>query len=73
MAVGDNMTNISLGIYIILVCISVLIVMGLSIWYRYSTYKKEKKHIETPSKLNKNYVSEFIKNLEKQKRAGARL
>ena len=68
MEVSDSMANISLGNSSILVCISALIIMGLGIWYRYSTYKKEKKHIDTPSKLNKNYVSEFIKNLEKQKR-----
>lgn len=72
MEVIDSMINISLSTYIILICISALIIRGLVIWYNYTSYKEEKEHIEMPSKLTKNYVSELINNLEKEKRARAR-
>ena len=74
MAVGDNMTNILFSISSILVCISALIIIGLGIWYKYSTYKEEKEHRKMLSTLNNTYLSNYTKFLEEMhKRAEAHL
>lgn len=74
MEVGGNMANISFSISVILVCISALIIIGLGIWYKYTTYKEEKEHREMLANLNNTYLSNYTKFLEEMhKRAEARL